>query len=186
MKQVHSDRLLEAGPAERGRGAASLEDAMQDCDLLLSRGPGTLLCVGHADCLALLLADPDRRWVGVAHMGWRGAALNVAGKLARAMGGDPKKFWAGLSVCLGPCHLELSAEQYPAFQGRACATALKDGHFMLDLQACALEQLEEAGIHASQVETQKFCTAHDLSKFYSYRAEGGACGRMLSCAGFVL
>jgi YfiH family protein len=186
MKQVHGDRLVEVGPGERGRGAASLEDAIQDCDLLLSRGAGTLLCVGHADCLAVLLADPKSKSVGVAHMGWRGAALKVAGKLAKAMDCDPKGLWAGLSVCLGPCHLELSEAQYPSFQGRASAGALKDGHFMLDLQACAIEDLEEAGILPSQIEAQKFCTAEDLSRFYSYRAEGGHCGRMLSCAGFVL
>jgi YfiH family protein len=186
MKQVHSDRLVEVGRAERGRGSASLQDAIQDCDLLLSREPGVLLCVGHADCLAVLLADPASQAVGVAHMGWRGASLNVAGKLAAAMGGDPKKLWAGLSFCLGPCHLELSEEQHPFFQGRACASGLKDGHFMLDLQACAVEQLQEAGLSPSRIEIQKFCTADDLSLFYSYRAEGGHCGRMLSCAGFVL
>jgi YfiH family protein len=185
MRQIHSDRLAEAGRPERGRGSLSLEDALPDCDLVISREPGQLLCVGHADCLALVLANPRRGWVGAAHMGWRGASLKVAFKLAKALGGDPEEVRGGLSVCLGPCHLELSQDQYPLFAGQACASPLVDGHFKLDLWQAALGQLEAAGLKASQIEIQRECTACHPDKYYSYRRESGNTGRMMTCIGLM-
>src|SRR3954468_21082093 len=72
MRQVHGDRLIEIGKAQSGRGALSLEDAIPICSLLITRHKGVMLPVGHADCLAVLVADKKRGGVGVAHMGWRG------------------------------------------------------------------------------------------------------------------
>jgi copper oxidase (laccase) domain-containing protein len=118
-------------------------------------------------------------------MGWRGASLKVAEKLARAMGGDPSRFWAGLSPCLGPDHLELSEKEYPHFEGQSWATALKDGHFMLDLWGCAKAQLEAAGLDPSRIEIQAECTACHPGKYYSYRRETGKTGRMMSCIGLM-
>jgi copper oxidase (laccase) domain-containing protein len=127
------------------------------------------------------VADPAHGAVGAAHMGWRGASLKVAETLVKSMSAEPSRLWVGLSMCLGPDHLELSAEQYPLFAGQACAGPLLGGHFKLDLWASALAQLEACGVAPSQVEIQRDCTACHLDRFYSYRAEAGNCGRMMSC-----
>lgn len=185
MHQVHADHLSVVGRAQRGRGTLELADAMPASDLMISRERGVMLCVGHADCLAVLLADPKRGVVGAAHMGWRGASLNVAAKLFKAIGSDPADLWAGLSPCLGPDHLELSEAQYPQFKGHSSAGPLKNGHFMLDLWSHASAQLESCGIKPSQIEVQRECTACHTDKYYSYRAEHGKTGRMMSCIGLM-
>lgn len=191
MRQVHGDRLEEVGASSRGRGSSSQDDAIPDCDAMVAQVKGTFLCVGHADCLAVLLADPTRGWVGAAHCGWRGAQLGTAAKTAGRMisqGSHPEDLWVGLSVCLGPCHLELSQEQHRLFSAhpgfeRWCSP-LVDGHFKLDLWACVCAQLEGLGISAGQIETQRLCTACHLDQFFSYRAEAGKTGRMMSVIGF--
>jgi polyphenol oxidase len=189
MRQVHADHLVEVSALQRGWGSLSLESAVADCDLMISRDPGLLLCVGHADCLAVLLADTQKKTVGVAHMGWRGAALGVAKKLLIAMGSDPANLVAGLSVCLGPCHLELSAQQYELFSRQEgfedWCSPLKEGHFFLDLHGCAVAQLGSAGLPQSRIEVQEQCTACHMNRFYSYRGESGKTGRMMSCIGFI-
>ncbi len=191
MHQVHGSRMQEVGDAQRGRGSLALEDALPDCDAMLSAGRGTYLCVGHADCLAVLLADPVRGAVAAAHCGWRGASLGIAGSAAAALirqGSRPQDLWAGLSVCLGPCHLELSGAQHGIFSqdprhGNWCSPLL-DGHFTLDLWACASAQLQDQGLEAGQIDVQRLCTACNPGRFYSYRGEAGKCGRMMSVIGF--
>jgi YfiH family protein len=189
MRQIHGDHCVEVGAAQRGAGAFSLETAIPDCDLMVSRDEGLMLCVGHADCLAVLMADRKHKSVGVAHMGWRGAALGVAKTLCLAMGSDPADLQVGLSVCLGPCHLELSDEQYQIFSKQdrfeAYCSPLKKGHFFLNLWSAARAQLGALGISEAQIEVQELCTTCHLDQFYSYRAESGKTGRMMSCIGFI-
>lgn len=192
MKQAHGDLLEMVGRAQAGRGSRSLEDAMPDCDAMISAEQGVFLCVGHADCLAVLLVDSEQRLVGVAHSGWRGAALGISSKLVTTMmeqcGSKARDLYAGLSICLGPCHLELAEEQHRVFSKqegheRFCSP-LKDGHFYLNLWEQARGQLLRAGIPAAQIEIQEECTACHPEKYYSYRREHGDCGRMMSVVGF--
>jgi len=159
---------------------------------MISSAPGVLLCVAHADCLAVLVADARQRLVGVAHSGWRGAALGITAKLVAAMINEcrsrPEDLNAGLSVCLGPCHLELSEEQHKIFSKQEgyqkfCGP-LERGHFMLNLWEQARGQLLALGVPPQQIEIQEECTACHPSRYYSYRGEQGTCGRMLSVVGF--
>lgn len=188
MRQVHGSGLTEVGLQEAGRGSLELADAIPESDLLHATEKGLLLCVGHADCLALLLAHPQSGELAVGHMGWRGALLGVASKLASSMKAPPQELYAGLSVCLGPCHLELSEPQYRDFSRQKdferYSSPLKAGHFFLNLWEAAKCQLLEAGLEASQIEVQEECTACHLERNYSYRAESGKTGRMMTCLGF--
>ncbi|HZS02091.1 MAG TPA: laccase domain-containing protein, partial [Chloroflexota bacterium] len=54
-------------------------------DILLSGTPGHLLLLKFADCTPIILWDARRRWVAVAHAGWRGTAQDVAGTAVRAL-----------------------------------------------------------------------------------------------------
>jgi YfiH family protein len=192
MNQAHGDRLEIVGRAQAGRGSGSLDDAMDGCDAMISLDKGVFLCVGHADCLAILLVDARQGLVGAAHSGWRGAALGISTKLARTMmqqcGSRPGDLHAGLSVCLGPCHLELSEEQHRIFSSQEghenFCSPLKAGHFHLNLWEQARGQLLRLGVPEAQIEIQKDCTACHPERFYSYRRELGNCGRMMSVVGF--
>ena len=193
MHQVHGDHIEDVAAAERGRGRRELSDALQGTDGLITAERGTYLCVGHADCLAVLVADSRQGVVGAAHMGWRGAAQGIAAKLVRRMVDahqcKPSDFWIGLSCCLGPCHLELSEARYrefslmPGYEKFCSPLAL--GHFNLDLWAAATSALESEGVPAGRIETQRYCTLDHPDAFYSYRGEAGRTGRMMSVIGFI-
>src|SRR5437764_9420405 len=66
-RQVHgaAGRVIDAALAP---GALDREPV----DILLTGEPGHLLLLKFADCTPLLVYDPRRRWVAVAHAGWRG------------------------------------------------------------------------------------------------------------------
>ena len=165
-RQVHGARVVEvAGPDE-----APLADA------LATATPGLTLLVLVADCLPLLLCDPDRPAVAVVHAGWRGTLRGIAGRAVRFMaerfGSRPERMHALLGPALGPCHLELPPELVGRFPPGA-----RRGRRHLDLWKANREQLLEAGLREERVEALRVCTYCHQDRFYSHRASGGRTGR---------
>ena len=193
LQQVHGTRVLRAGQAQAWAGWEEHSGGLPDCDGAVTDFPGLFLTVGAADCLALVLADPERRALGVAHAGWRGALAGVGPKLvesmAREFGSRPSGLLAGLSPCLGPCCLELASPQHrdfsAAFGGLGeFSTPLVDGHFRLDLWKLLEIQLVGAGLAPGSIEAQRRCTACHPGLFFSHRRDKGSSGRMWTLAGF--
>jgi YfiH family protein len=193
LNQVHGTELFYATKQDTGKGWINLHTAIQDCDGAVTIDEDLVLTIGHADCLAIVVADPARKAVGVAHAGWRGALGKIAekltGKMKQDFGSRVQDLWAGLSVCLGPCCLELSGKEHQAFRSefddyQAFCSPLEEGHFKLDLWSCCKGQLLKAGIPESQIEIQKFCTAHNPALFFSHRRDKGETGRMWTLAWF--
>ncbi|MEG2000715.1 MAG: polyphenol oxidase family protein, partial [Evtepia sp.] len=76
-RQVHADhiRIVETP------GAESEEDA----DGLITNIPGIALTVFYADCIPILLYDPNMRVIAAVHAGWRGTALGIVDKAVDMM-----------------------------------------------------------------------------------------------------
>lgn len=190
LQQVHGARIAEAGPQEAGRGALSWEQALPACDAVFTRRRGLVLAVGHADCLAVVLADPEAGLLGLAHAGWRGALAGLPGLLAGrllALGASAGRLRAALSPCLGPAHLELGEEQHRLFsaafpRSRAFLSSLRAGHCYLDLWTCARVQLLEAGLAPEAIQGQELDTASHPELFFSHRRDQGRTGRMMTYA----
>lgn len=190
LRQVHGDAIREAGPADAGAGALAWEQGLEACDAVFTRQRGLPLAIGHADCLAVVLADPEAGLLGLAHAGWRGALAGLPGKLARrllAEGARPGRLQALLSPCLGPGHLALGQEQWKLFREDPGVHAYasrpdSQGRFYLDLWACARKQLESVGMQAQAVQVQALDTWDHPELFFSHRREQGQTGRMLTVA----
>jgi len=111
MRQLHSDIVhrLERAPAEKLEG-----------DALMTSVPGLLLVVRTADCLPVLLADPERRAVAAVHCGWRGTQKRILERTVRAMGraygSKPGDLLAALGPCIGPACYEVGPEVREAFE----------------------------------------------------------------------
>jgi hypothetical protein len=99
-------------------------------DGLMTAEPGLLLTIRIADCLPLLLVDPQRRVVAAVHAGWRGALARViqkaVGDMRRAFGSDPQKLIAALGPSIRACCYEVGEEVVEAFHGGFAAA---DGFF---------------------------------------------------------
>lgn len=74
-----------------------------EADALVTTRPGIALGILTADCVPILLADPDAGVIGAAHAGWRGA---VGGVLARtidamaALGAAPERIVAAVGPAI--------------------------------------------------------------------------------------
>jgi copper oxidase (laccase) domain-containing protein len=168
-KQVHGNNIAvidEVGPAlpaNRGRRtAASLPGhEFPACDGIITNCPGVALGIYVADCCAVYIVDPKTRAIGLVHSGRKGTQLGVVTNAVQQMinrfGSDPAEIIVQLSPCIRPPHYEI------------------------DFAADIVRQCRALGVH--QIHDSGICTACDLERYYSYRAEKGKTGRMLAVLG---
>ena len=175
--QVHGASVALIGPQDRGRVRPAT-------DVLLTDQPGIPLMQRFADCVPLVLYDPARRVLGLAHAGWRGTVRGVAVEAVRAMtqafGSRPAEVVAGIGPSIGPCCYkvgpEVAAQVRAGFQeGESWLLSQASGPIHLDLWAANRQQLEASGV--GQVEVAGLCTACHTEEFFSHRAEKGRTGR---------
>lgn len=87
---AHGHDVAVISPADAGRGAYDFESGIPSTDALVTNVSGVPIAVLVADCAPVVLHDPRRHVVGIAHAGWRGAALRVAAEAVEVMTGpDP-------------------------------------------------------------------------------------------------
>lgn len=127
-----------------------------------------------ADCVPVLLADPDAGVVAAAHVGRRGLVAGTAVRTVEAMtqlGAAPDRtnVWLGPSIC-GRCYevpWKMRADVEAAAPGSATGTSR--GKPSVDLRAGLRRQLLGAGVGA--VRDVGPCTAESTDHF-SYRRDG--------------
>ncbi len=181
--QVHSADVFVVATADGGRTVGR-------GDAMVTDQPGVYLSMRYADCTPLLLHDPARRAVGIAHAGWRGTLKNVAGAVVRAMverlGCRPGDITAVVGPAIGPCCYQVGSEVIQAAEAaRADAAELlrpHSGGYHFDLWEANRRQLAEAGV--GHVAVAGLCTACRTDHFYSHRAEQGQSGRFAALIGY--
>jgi polyphenol oxidase len=168
-QQVHGNKVAvvdEVGSAlraDRGRpGAASLPDReFRACDGIITNQRGIEVGVYVADCCAVYIVDRKTLAIGLVHSGRKGTELGVVTNAIRQMidrfGSDPANMIVQLSPCIRPPHYEVD---FAAEIVREC-------------RALGVKEIHDSGV----------CTACDLNRYYSYRAEKGKTGRMLALLG---
>jgi YfiH family protein len=167
---------------------ATASDALQTrADILVTREPGYLLMQRFADCVPLVLWHKSARVVSVAHAGWRGTAIGVAGRAVEAiaeLGGDPAGVRAGIGPSIGPCCFEVGPEVVAQLPGAEDVSATgPNGRPHVDLWELNRRQLVAAGVPATRVEVAGVCTRCRPETYFSHRALGFPAGRFGAAIG---
>lgn len=153
-------------------------------DIILTDNPAVTLFMRYADCVPILLYDPVKKAIGLAHAGWQGTVLKVAQSAVAAMqsryGTHPADLLAAIGPSISPQRYQVGPEVVQqvnqAFGADAPALLPQYGdatHF--DLWAANQLTLEQAGLQ--QVELAGICTADNTADWFSHRAEQGKTGR---------
>lgn len=165
-------------------------------DIILTDRPQVTLLMRFADCVPILLYDPVRRAVGLAHAGWQGTVQHVGAQavaaMQRAYGSRPADLLAAIGPAIGAHHYAVGPEviervraafngfvsEKGAWQGllhtQPCGEG-KPSEVQFDLWAANRLVLEQAGVQ--HIEMAQICTACRLEEWYSHRAEQGRTGR---------
>ncbi len=161
-----------------------LDQPHQKGDAILTDRAEVTLAMRFADCVPILLFDPIRKVIGIAHAGWKGTVNRVAARAVTKMqmkyGSAPKDVIACIGPSIGPDHYQVGdevAEQARKAFGEKAAGLLHEVNHAIhfDLWAANAWQLEEVGVKSIQI--AEICTACDLERWYSHRAEHGRTGR---------
>ena len=128
------------------------------CDGIITNQAGVALGIYVADCCAVYIVDPTTPAIGLVHSGRKGTQLGVVTNAIRQMterfGSDPAKMIVQLSPCIRPPHYDV------------------------DFASGIVRQCRAPGVQ--HVHDSGTCTACNVSRYYSYRAEKGKTGRMLA------
>lgn len=169
--QVSPDRLVWMEQVH-GRTVAVVDsprtEAVPVTDGLVTAVPDLVLVVLAADCVPVLLADPEAGVVGAVHAGRQGVRLNIAERAVAAMtglGAEPERIEAllGPAVC-GACY-EVPADMQADVEKHAPGSArrTRKGTAGLDLREGLRGQLERAGI--ARIIADQRCTVEDPDLF---------------------
>mgnify|MGYP004479502605 CR=1 FL=1 len=191
--QVHRDDIRLATQEDWGKGLYVHTD--YEADGLITNTPGTALFVYSADCGTILLEDRATGAVGACHAGWRGTALGIAEKTARAMmeafGSRPEDLCAVLGPCIGRCCFETHGD-VPEAMSRALGDAARPAidqtgeKYHVDLKYINRLFLERAGLLPEHIDVSSHCTACETEIFWSHRRHGekrGSLGAVIVAGG---
>jgi len=168
-QQIHGNKIAvvdavgSALRTDRGRrGGASLSSReFPGCDGIITNQRGIALGIYVADCCAVYIIDRKTPAIGLVHSGRKGTELGVVTNTMEQMidrfGSDPANMVVQLSPCIRPPHYEV------------------------DFAAEIVRQCRDLGV--KEIHDSGVCTACDVDRYYSYRAEKGKTGRMLALIG---
>jgi polyphenol oxidase len=156
-EQVHRNNIAVIDSCSRGPVGREFPAS----DGIITNQRGVALGIYVADCCAVYFVDPKTPAIGLVHSGRKGTELGVVTNAIRKMidclGCNP----ADLIVQLSPC--------------------IRPPHYEIDFGAEIIRQCRSLGVR--QIYDSGICTACNLARYCSYRAEKGKTGRMLAVLG---
>ena len=184
VKQVHGDDLLLIDePNPDISHFLTLE-----VDAIVTNQPDIMIGVLVADCFPVLIWNAERRLVAAVHVGWRGAANGILGKVVKAMSDHfscpVDQLQAAVGPGIGAHRYEVDRPVRDAFRHGSgfwaeISSEVKLGHWQLDLALSCRLQLERAGIKPQSIEVAEQCTCCHPELLFSYRRDNGKTGRQL-------
>jgi YfiH family protein len=174
---VHSDTVV----------AVDAPQLVEGADALITDTVGLPLAVIMADCVPVLVYDPEHHALGLAHAGWQGTTARIASATVRAMsarfGTDPEQLIAAIGPSIGPDEYEVGedviARARGAYGDAPILRPLAGGKALFDLWAANDHDLRSAGVR--EIEVTGISTARHLDEFYSHRVARDA-GRFAAVA----
>lgn len=177
-RQVHGDVVVRVASADDAALAEAAERARAGADAVVCTVPDVPVLLCFADCVPVVLACEGG--FAVVHSGWRGTIARIVAKAARALCEQAGVAPGSLAAFVGPHVLagdyEVSPELAARFAGEF-GPGVVAGERNLDLSAALAVTLAEAGVPDGAVAWCDDSTASCTGRFFSYRAEGGKCGR---------
>jgi len=156
-EQVHRNNIAVIDSCSRGPVGREFPAS----DGIITNQRGVALGIYVADCCAVYVVDPKTPAIGLVHSGRKGTELGVVTNAIRKMIDCLRCNPADLIVQLSPC--------------------IRPPHYEIDFGAEIIRQCRSLGVR--QIYDSGNCTACNLARYYSYRAEKGKTGRMLAVLG---
>ncbi len=175
--QVHSNKVSYSDQSR------ALNIPHKKADAILTDNPKVTLMMLFADCVPILLYEPENNVAGIAHAGWQGTANRVVKNTVEKMVAEHGCKRNKIIACIGPSiridHYQVGENVLDAMRKSFRSTKRiiyrDDGKYYLDLQVANRILLEETGV--IEIFDCGICTAENVKDWFSHRAEKGETGR---------
>ena len=170
------------------------QEHLEGVDALMTNVRKVCIGVSTADCIPVLLYDPEKGAVSAIHAGWRGTVKRIVEKTVLAMtktyGSQPSDIIAQIGPGIHLDNFEVGDEVYESFVNEAFDMAViskryptadgKGEKWHIDLPECNRLQLIASGIPADHIAVSPVCTFQQSANYFSARRLGIKSGRIFT------
>lgn len=160
---------------------------LQGVDALTTNVPGVCIGVSTADCVPVLLYDPQHQAAAAVHAGWRGTQQRILGHVLRTMADQYATQPSDLRAVVGPAislhAFEVGDEVWQAFADAGFDMQLiarREDKWHINLPLCNRLQLQALGVPMEHIADSNSCTFTQHEQYFSARRLGIQSGRVYS------
>ena len=196
--QVHGTEVLQVTPGFLSLPESERLMRLEGVDALMTDVRGVCIGVSTADCIPVIIYDPEHHCAATVHAGWRGTVAGIVRKtlarMAEVCHCRPAKMLAVIGPGISLKNFEVGEEVYEQFIGQAAhdervacrlpASGLRtDGEQLtwhIDLPLCNRLQLQSMGVPDGNILDCGICTYSHHDRFFSARRLGVCSGRIFT------
>ena len=175
--------------------ASERQEALEGVDALMTDVKEVCIGVSTADCIPLIIYDPEHTAASVIHAGWRGTVSRIVQHTVQAMvesyGSDVNRLKAVIGPGISLQSFEVGDEVYTQFAEAAfpmdsisskmpAMNGDMQEKWHIDLWACNRLQLLEMGLLPKHIQVAGICTYENNNDYFSARRLGIDSGRILT------
>lgn len=182
--QVHDNKVLPVDVEHAGMGITR-ERSYSSADGLASNNTGLMLVTYYADCVPLYFYDPHKKVMALSHSGWRGTALDIAGKtmdvLLKTYQCNPEDIYVSFGPHIKKCCFEVDNDVAEIFRSsfRWAKSFIKkrDNHkWHIDLEGIITRSMLRRQVKLDHISGCNICTKCNRHIFFSHRGSKGKTG----------
>jgi len=153
----------------------------EDTDALITNQQKIAIALNFADCVPIILYDPIKKVVAIAHAGWKGTASSIARKTVEKMKKEflinPKDIIALIGPAIGKCCFEVKNDVAQKLLQTIDLSEHDAVYYNehIDLKLVNKIQLLSSGVE--KIDVCEYCTCCNVDLLFSYRKENGNTAR---------
>ena len=188
---ANGSEFVKADSSLGGEGAFPDKQNLKGYDGIITSEKGLYLGITTADCFPVIIHDPVKNHLGLAHCGWRGIVEKLEVKIFNEIINMGSKlediqiiYSGGICASCYVQHDEYLRDIFMNKYGYPADVIGKSGeHYTVDIKKASQYNLREAGFSKDFIDL-KICNYCD-ERLYSVRRDGKDTGRTLNLVGML-
>ncbi|QTA38433.1 peptidoglycan editing factor PgeF [Thermosipho ferrireducens] len=172
-KQIHGDRVVFVD--ERDLSLDFWRRKLENTDAMITNKKNIILLTLFADCVPIMVYDPVKHAIGLAHSGWKGTLLEIGVKTIKSMekyfGSKPENLCVVLGPSIGPESFEVGIDVARKFRTKFGEEVVKNKGKRIFVDLWKSIELSLSKIGVKNIEITGIDTYSATSLFFSYRKE---------------
>lgn len=189
--QVHGTTVRQIAAGFFSLPVGQRQAELEGVDAVMTDLPQVCVGVSTADCIPIIIYDPQHHAACAVHAGWRGTVDRIAERAVEAMtaayGSQPQELKAYVGPGISLKNFEVGQEVYDRFHEAGFPMDRIARHYAkwhIDLPLCNELQLEARGLSPAAIFRSAVCTYDGVDDYFSARRLGINSGRIFT--GIVL